>query len=224
MRMLTNNELDLIAGGFTNGYDDEIVVTGYRRYDATFWTPDPYSGGGGGGGNGSAGAASNTDYVVSNDDAPCENEAAIAAGAQIQGIVNTVGSFEFTGLLGLNPNGTYGLLDNELSTTFSTTDSSFDPRDSYADVFGIIHNHPPNPSNYSENFLNRYPSDADWDALQTLINGGANPNNLSLFIIDPFGTMREFNWNDRQLFKNMTDSQRYDLNGPNLPAATKACH
>jgi hypothetical protein len=57
--------------------------------------------------------------------------------------------------------------------------------------------------------------------MQVLVEGGADPDNLSVFILDPFGDLREFQYGDRALYEGMTDSQRYQ--GQSLPPETQGC-
>ena len=42
-----------------------------------------------------------------------------------------------------------------------------------------------------------------------------------MFILDPFGTLREFSYSDMNIYESMTDQQR--LNGDNLPSETHGC-
>lgn len=208
--------------------DGVIVVTGtrYSRLDTYSWWG---SGPGvdywtvqldGGGGLGERDTSSNTDFSVDEDDAECENGAAINAGAEISGLVLSVGNFEFTGVLAANADGSFGLLNNELSTTYSSTSSTFDRAD-FSSALGMVHNHPFNDSDYLSNFQQRYPSDDDWLSLEGLIAGGADPSRLSVFILDPFGDMREFSYADRALYQAMSDTQRGQ--DENLPPETEGC-
>ena len=186
-----------------------------RLYEARMFTDDS--------GGSSEVLPENTDFLVTNDDATCEDGAAVNAGQDISGLLQTEGQYEFTGLLVQNSDGSFGLSQNEISTNYSATFSSFDSLLNYSSAFGVVHNHVYNTSidHNNDNFLNRYPSAGDWQSLDLLVHGGANPGNLSIFILDPFGTLREFNYSDRSFYESMTDQQR--LNGDNLPAETHAC-
>jgi hypothetical protein len=208
--------------------EGEIVVIGYRF---------SYEAGGGGGGYGLGDlknpAASprnpqedytistNTDFIIPNDDAACQDGAAVNASEAIEGLLGAEGNFEFVGLLVENGDGTFGLSQNEVSTLYDTLNSAFDALSDYSSAYGVVHNHAFNDSNYNENFLNRYPSSGDWDALDILVQGGADPNSLSLFIRDPFGVLREFSYSQKALYEGMTDQERY--NGENLPEETQGC-
>jgi hypothetical protein len=175
--------------------EEEIVVIGYRF---------SYEAGGGGGGYGLGDlkdpAASpsnpqedytistNDDFFVNDDDSSCEDGAAVNAASGIAGLIGSAGDYEYVGVLVNNGDGTFGLANNEVSTTFSADSTGFDRLSSYESAFGIIHNHTQDTSNYFNNFINRYPSAGDWDALDILVQGGADPSKLSLFILDPFAT------------------------------------
>lgn len=167
-----NDALGAVAAATTSG--EEIVVIGQRS------AISGASGSGGGGGFGgrfyearmptddSNGTSEllpeNTDIVVTNDDAVCQDGAAVQAGQDISNLLQTSGQFEFSGLLVNNFDGTFGLSQNELSTYYSTTSSSFDSLTNFSSAFGVVHNHVYNTSinGVNENFLNRYPSAGDW--------------------------------------------------------------
>lgn len=67
-------------------------------------------------------------------------------------------------------------------------------------VVSIIHNHPiQGDIKDSINKENRYPSNDDWNGADLLIANGADPNILSLTIIDPFGETRVFPYADKSI-------------------------
>ncbi|MEQ1687874.1 MAG: hypothetical protein ABL874_04815, partial [Sphingopyxis sp.] len=96
-------------------------------------------------------------------------------------------------------------------------------------VVGTVHNHPyasttsqargQNVTSYNAD--QRYPSNQDWDILDAQVVRGADPTNLSIFILDGFGTLREFKYADKDKFKGKTDQQR--VNGEDLPEPTNGC-
>lgn len=224
LRKLNPGELALIAGGSgsdMNGEGGDPGVTVFGPYwDWIFPINDPgdqYPSGGGGGGE------SNTDIEYTDDNAPCEDGAALKAGTKITELVNTYGKYEFVGVVVRNSDGSFGMANDELSTKWEVGHSTFDDLGDYTHAYGMVHNHPFNSSDYYSNFIQRYPSSADWQSLDRMIAGGANPAHLSVYVLDPFGTMREFKYSDRARYESMTDSQRMQMGGPNLPPATTGC-
>lgn len=206
-------------GGYTYAGPEGPVIVG------TTWAYYSWNSGGGGtyvgGLGGGGGQVAVHEYEFHEEDAPCENEAAMNVSEGIQGLVGTEGNFEFTGLLTSNSDGTYGLLNDQLTSLHNEDFSSFANLGDYSDIYGFIHNHPFNDSNYNANFLNQYPSDRDWEALDLMAANGADPTHLSVFILDPFGVLREFQYSDKATYQAMTDTQRYQ--SQSLPQPTTAC-
>lgn len=93
----------------------------------------------------------------------------------------------------------------------------------------MAHNHTWSTDTATEpyrNQISRYPATRDWVALDELANPPAgtipaDPENLSTFVTDAFGTTREFRYADRHIYESMTDLQR--ITGENLPAETQDC-
>ena len=63
--------------------------------------------------------------------------------------------------------------------------------------------------------FNRYPSEGDWEAAEQLVSLGAPADELSLYIIDSFGELREFKYSDRAIYEDLTQGQKQS--GFNLP-------
>jgi hypothetical protein len=81
----------------------------------------------------------------------------------------------------------------------------------YLTFLGQIHSHPPflqssgDPvvdANYD--IADMYPSPDDWDEMErhamAVLQAGADPSRLSMYIIDRYGSVREFSWNDRATY------------------------
>lgn len=223
MRELSITELDLVAAG-TGGQVEQILVIGTRLAYTT--TSYGYLSDDGGfhvsrrPGDRSS-IPMNTDYAVTNDDAPCADGVAVNAVDDIENLVANVGPYEFSGLIIKNGDGSFGLSQNEVSTLYDKGISAFDNIGNYSNAYGIVHNHPQNESDYLDNFQQRYPSDGDWSALDFLVSHGANPSNLSLYILDPFGDVREFHYSDKAMYKAMDDGDR--AAGDNLPPPVHGC-
>lgn len=128
---------------------------------------------------------------------------------------STSRDFEYGALL-YNDNGNVGLYRGAIYTDSSTTsvDHPFNPDDA-PNIVSIIHNHP-SQGGGNIDLENRYPSDTDWAAGEALVNAGADPNTLTLVIVDPNGDARVFNYSDRDQYENM--SARDMRNGKDLPS------
>lgn len=153
----TSSDTFLFEAQETDAGDDGgvIVVTG-KRLPLPDWDGGGMGGGstggdggGTGGGGGSGGGTSNTDFSVSNDDSSCENGAATKAADTIDSLSDSQGDYEYSGVLVRNSDGTYGLANNEVSTLYSTTYSTFDNLSDASSVYGVIHNHTFNSSDYN---------------------------------------------------------------------------
>lgn len=84
-------------------------------------------------------------------------------------------------------------------------------------ITGLVHNHDREfyGRTEDEERLNRYPSDADWQAAQSLIGLGADPGIFRHYIVDTNGRMREFDYDDRGSYKSLSLQQKID--GRDLP-------
>jgi hypothetical protein len=226
LRELTAEELQLVAGGWAQSsqdlYGGDIYVTawGYDTDSSWFGTGDEdYPDGSGGGGD------NPYEFTFANDDAPCKQGAALKIGNHLHGLESTIGKYEFGALIVQNADGTYGALDNGINTSYSAHMARLTPPEGtdYSQILGIVQNQPYDTSlsGFNSNYLNRYPSDGDWMALETLAEYGADAARLSIFITDPWGTTREFKLSDKALYQAMNDSQR--LQGGNLPPETVPC-
>lgn len=69
-------------------------------------------------------------------------------------------------------------------------------------VLGVIHNH---PSDYftseQERIANRNPSENDWAVALALVNAGALPDMLQMYIVGPDDHVREFEFAKRDTYK-----------------------
>ncbi|AOH85617.1 hypothetical protein AWL63_18420 [Sphingomonas panacis] len=231
LRLLMLDELDAIAGGDGEDTDDvpppppDIVVNGHRYSGQIDWGP-PLIGGipiglGGGGGGGGGGDSGSTGHSEDDD---CKNGEAVHLADHIKGLAaqNPLGSqYEFGALIVDNHDGTYGASGDVIQTSYSATYSVLSAPSDYADVRGVVHNHPWNIHDANDNFQQRYPSDPDWQALDTLVARGAPAASLSMYIVDPWGVTREFRYADKASYQAMTSSDR--ALGNSLPGQTVDC-
>lgn len=63
----------------------------------------------------------------------------------------------------------------------------------WENVVAMIHSHP-EADNSAANRRNRAPSDADWLAADEAVARGANPDELTIYIIDKWGDLRAFDY------------------------------
>ncbi|CAM3856326.1 hypothetical protein [Litorimonas haliclonae] len=83
-------------------------------------------------------------------------------------------------------------------------------------VVSVVHNHPRQGSIYADiNLEYRYPSVDDWAAADATVALGADPNVLTMTVIDPWGDARVFEYSDRNFYLNQGVSSRE--NGDSLP-------
>lgn len=137
-------------------------------------------------------------------------------------------SIEFAAAVVRNSDGSYGALNDSIYTQ-RLDNSSYVPGIAHVqNVAGIVHNHPDNYSGDNGDLKSRYPSTqpgGDWDALQALKDASGDPNyDPSLWIIDPFGTVREFKLSDRAYYMNLTDGQMLSGVGLEGKERTESCH
>lgn len=138
--------------------------------------------------------------------------------------------YEYGATLVRNPDGSVGAHAEGIHTSHSPNYARLSVPTDRSTIVGTVHNHPlaTLPSHiYGQNnvvFYNanqRYPSNQDWDILDAQVLRGADPNNLSVFILDGFGTLREFKYSHKDRYKSQTDQQR--VNGEELPDPTNGC-
>lgn len=137
--------------------------------------------------------------------------------------------YEYGAVLVNNPDGSVGAHDGGIHTNFSRTHASLSAPQDRSTIVATVHNHvyasttsQANGRNtVSYNAEQRYPSPQDWDNLEAQVSRGADPNNLSVFILDGFGTLREFKYADKDKYESQTEQQR--VNGEDLPEPTSGC-
>jgi hypothetical protein len=163
------------------------------------------------------------------DDQSCDHGAAKKIGQKIAELVQSVGRYEFGTYVSRNIDGSFGAHDNKIHTNFDPGFVGMPRLNDYSSIRGTIHNHTwssDTANDPNRNFISRYPSGRNWAGLEELVNPSngaspADPNLLSVFITDPWGTTREFRYLDRTIYEQMTDSQR--VTGENLPPPGQDC-
>jgi hypothetical protein len=205
--------------GIPNKDDEDsiIVVDGTRPKT---YNPDP-SADTGGGSPGGTGMTSG-EYKHSEDD-PCADGAAVEIKRKIVILVEQIGGYEFGAFISKNGDGSFGALNDKIYTDYRPGDVTMNNPEDASAVHGIIHNHVWNTKVDDPNWnaKNRYPSADDWNALDKLVMLGADAFTLSIYVIDAWGVVREFKYEDKNLYESMSNQQR--VAGENLPGETSPC-
>jgi C1A family cysteine protease len=131
--------------------------------------------------------------------------------------------WEYGAVIVRNSNGTFGAFNDVFYTSYSTEGVNHPaPRD--GSVVGIVHTHPWD-SNTDENGVNhvaRYPGERDWAQADKLVaEGGADPSKLSVYIVDPWGVVREFRYVDKAMYLSLQPHEKWGDKA--LPARTQGC-
>lgn len=231
MRLLTDHESNLVAGGNSSswGYWDygEIVVTGhswsYEWIDYTYsysWTEL--------GGPGSGEPEPPAEQNDCSDHRALEIKAAINADSDHD--TKELGSVIYRGADGAvhsspifegrqtSANGGYSYIDPQVVRDWLAANNI-----PISQVTGFVHNHDAwhYGSSQEEVDVNRYPSTGDWGFADSLVNdgaGGTGGAGFSLYVIDTNGHLREFDYTDRTALGHLTRSQK--TNGTALPDET----
>jgi hypothetical protein len=224
MRLLAHHELNLVAGGYSSsdfGYYDygEIVVTGHSwSYE---WIDYSYSyswtemGGGGG----------------EPEPAPEQNDCKDHRALEIKAAINADSNHDTKEHGSVIYRGSDGAV--HASPIFEGDERHIDPavvrqwlsanNIPISDVVGFAHNHDAwyYGTSPEEADINRYPSTGDWAFADSLVNdgaGGAGGAGFSLYVIDTYGHLREFDYADRTAFGHLSNPQK--ANGTALPDET----
>lgn len=229
MRELNLAELDFVCGGYDE--NEDIIVTGrYPPPPPPIYFPPSYSPpsyppsyGGGGGSYPPTGSV----VATHTEDKPCNDGEAVSVAEHIKQIVAQPGTdYENLALLTKTASG-IGVYRDSIYTSYSPTyvglNVSNIPASDWANMTGSVHNHPWNSSDYYKNLINRFPSGEDWQFLDKMVANGANPANLSLYLVDPWGEVREYPYSQKDALNAMTDPERMELNSPKLGAAPTPC-
>ena len=218
--------------------EQEITITA-RRYTGTsyYWDGgnggDTSWGGDGGGGGGGVYAAPVAQHT---QDCGTENGAAVQVAKHVKGELppgvsgpvdpvktssgNDWRKVEFGAMIVANANG-FGALND----TIYSSNLSGDIRISYdaaQPVVGFWHSHPAADRSTELQLIGRYPSSDDWAMLERIKAGAGAVSNPSLWIMDAFGTTREFKYEDREYFKNLLNEASKMKMGEGLEGRERA--
>jgi hypothetical protein len=217
------NETEGGESGESGDDDGGVTITGRRPPLPELPDDDTADGGGGAGDGGSGGTGSESEQ---ND---CRDRAALAATQEVKEESDDEVD-EHASVIYRDANGQVqrspliegdveGIPFNEILAWLASNGVSM------SQVIGLVHNHPAyvyGQSDESAN-VNRYPSGGvlnggDWIAAERMVSlgaGGPNGANFAMYVIDTIGKVREFEYVDREIYKNLSKEERDD--GDALP-------
>jgi hypothetical protein len=232
MRELLVAELNAVSGG-TDLVLPAVIVTGFQwnpgfsgggggtSGDGSDWDTDR-SGGEGGGGSCSVEACDATYQAIFIDHIrDVIRESGLSSTRELGTVLYGTGQ----NMLGHNAqNGSLGQLEigpvvHAGSHNVPNTDLYYFA-DAAAQISGMIHNHPFNSLSSDERLINRYPSENDWEAAETLVAANiaaGGTGSFVLYIIDPWGEVRAFDYAARGYYESLGTIQK-DA-GVGLPGA-----
>ncbi len=216
MRALSKEELELIAGGWSTDDPMDTIHVYADAYDSSWgmfdvgndpWDYNYYDGNGSGDGGGPpplCTSSSAADIQTYTDQLASTLAHAIKFKPDDE-------SREYIGAIYRNADGTLqssslhsANLGNGGRVRWDFRQEGIDP----ANVTGIVHNH--DLQHYGQNTysqsINRFPSDQDWNSATLLVNSGADPNLLSLYVIDTLGVLREFRYINKSTYEHHQSS------------------
>ena len=210
-------------------YGGPITVTGWRGG----WG---YGGGGGGGGGGwdsnqdghENGGTSDGSLASFHQEFVFDGVCSDAVAVEVLDDIYTAGKssgYEFAITIVNNSDGTFGAYQDSIFTNYANSYVNFPaPRD--GSVTGFVHNHAWSTDTSIDPFINQrsqYPSGPDWEQADKVVaeGGTSDPDNLSIYIIDVDGVIREFRYTDKAFYQSLTNQQKYDKVG--LPVPLQPC-
>lgn len=214
--------------------DEDITVTGSRLRNSGF-----ISGGGGGGdgpgygseGGGGGGYAG--DQTPGDDlDHPqtCTTQAGaadqirdhiVSTGTDASELTRSSSDVEYGAFIVALPGGQFGAANSMIYTDGLESQVHLNDNvpNNLSSVVGVIHNHTGfGTQDLSLIAFYGHPGLDDWDTLDILVSQGVPPAQLSLWIVDPRGTLHEFKYTDKTYWASLTEDQK--KNPETLPEAS----
>ena len=220
--------------GIPNSEDPDSVVVVIGRKPLEY---DPNPGddtGGGGGSTGGGGGTIGRDpaYDLNHtEDCGTPQGAAEQVSKKIQtsddakadGSVAEVNwkNSEFGAVIVRQPDGRFGVHDETVHTDGLPNQVGLPTPSDVTTIAGLVHNHLGSSKDYNLSLIASYPSDDDWIRLAEIFTSRnlAVPPDVAIYIVDPFGNLREYKYSDREKYDAMDDSDR--RNPDNLPEPIK---
>lgn len=131
---------------------------------------------------------------------------------------NSLPPFEYSGTIVVSGRSAT-LRSDRLETSFETnrspTSVSGNPAEN-SNVLGFVHNHPLYGYDQNLDLQARYPSGEDWAAIGKLVMESGVSTNISIFVIDSRGAVREFKYADRVALEALSSAAK--IRGDLLPS------
>lgn len=210
--------------------DSDIVVNGTRPR-TVIGNPGDDTGGGGGDSTGGQLGKDPAYDLNHTEDCGTKDGAAEQVAKKIQtsddpDINGNVPEFnwrnsEFGAVLVKQADGRIGVHGDTIHTDGNPLMASMPYPNDVGTIAGLVHNHPGNLTDYTAALIASYPSTGDWTNLAYIFESRnlPVPPDVSIYIVDAFGNVREFKYSDKDKYESMTDKDRSDPR--NLPEAIK---
>jgi hypothetical protein len=231
-----NDGTDILLDRESNDLDD-VVITGRRpTSDLDYWDGSTGYGAGGSSGGSSSGNSAGTGVEQHTQDCGSEDGAAVQVAKHVIGelppnisgppdrVLSTAGNdwtkVEFGAVIVRNPNGSFGALNDMIYSSnqagwVGLPDSAGQP------VQGIWHSHVTRDG-ARQQAIDRYPSPADWSALERIGKQTGSAADPSLWITGPDKITREFKLSERSYFEALDDDTTRMENGEGLEGRERA--
>ncbi|HEX8064196.1 MAG TPA: hypothetical protein VF535_13400 [Allosphingosinicella sp.] len=218
---------------------EEIVVTGKRLPQPTYYWDGGSSGSSGGStGGGGGGSAGPTVTAVEQHAKDCgtEDGAAVQVAKHVTGELpaGTAGppdpmttsagndwtTVEFGAVIVRNTDGSFGAL-NDMIYSSNLPGYAALPSGAGQPVQGLWHSHPTR-GDAAQHAIDRYPSTGDWAALARTADQAGAAANPSLWITGPDGVTREFSLSERGYYESLAADPSRMVDGEGLAGKERA--
>ena len=229
---------DILLDGPSNadGESEDLVITGHPLTGRVVTNGSRGGGGAEGSGDGGNGGGSTTGtpavpVAEHPQDCGSDDGAAVQVARHVKGELPTTVSgppdpvttasgndwtkVEFGTMIVRNSDGTFGALNDSIYSNDLPRDVQIHYSATEA-VQGFWHSHPSASFFTSDRLIGRYPSLSDWNMLDRIKAGAGAASDPSLWIMDSWGTTREFKYSERDYFKNMHNDLSRMENGEAL--------
>lgn len=214
MRVLSQTEINYVAGGDYGSTASDIVVNGHRDHSSDDDDDPLFDEAGSGGGSDSSDPMTPYQAAEHNQECSKQSGAAVQIAHHVMGqdgnqqVTTSTGhnwnQVEFSAVIVSNGDNKFGAMNSQIYSSDNSGSSAI-PSNMPSNAVGIWHNHPLRGDEATQR-LDMFPSRGDWDDLQVIADQTADKN-PSLYLTDGHGVTREFALSDKAKFYNMTNSQ-----------------